>query len=149
MTPSIILATYSGILSSISPMFSRPNSYAGSYYYQTIQVTVYTTGTYTFTSTSSIDTYGCFYEVPFDPSYPSENLITYDDDSAGNGQFRISRSLQSFRTYVLVVTTWSNAATGSFLITAVGPALVGFTSITPSTSMSTTASTITIKPTSE
>jgi hypothetical protein len=140
MTPSIILAASSGILSSISPMFSRPNSYAGSYYYQTIQVTVYTTGTYTFTSSSSIDTYGCFYQARFDPSYPSENLIAYDDDSAGNGQFQVSGSLQSARTYVLVVTTSSAGVTGSFSIIAVGPASVGLTSITPSTSRPNTPS---------
>ena len=63
-------------------------------------MTVARTGTYTFISNSSIDTYGYFYNNPVDPSYPSQNLITSDDDGNDNGQFRISRPLQSGYTYV-------------------------------------------------
>ncbi len=99
-------------------------------------MTIYTTATYNFTSSSSMDTYGCFYNVPFDPSYPFQSLITSDDDSAGSQQFKISRSLQSGRTYVLIVTTYSDRVRGSFSITAVGPASVGLTSITPISSES-------------
>ncbi len=105
-------------------------------------MTVYTSGIYNFTSSSSIDTYGYLYNIPFNPSYPSQSLITSDDDSgSGNGQFKIRSSLQSGRTYVLVVTTYKNVDRGSFSIRAAGPASVGMTSITPSTTWQTTPST--------
>jgi hypothetical protein len=47
-------------------------------------VTALATGTYTFTSDSSVDTYGCLYNDSIDPSNPTENLIKCDDDAAGN-----------------------------------------------------------------
>jgi len=131
----VILATFSGILSLNSPMFFRPNGNPNYYYYyQAIQVTVYTTAMYNFTSNSTVDTYGCLYHVPFNPSYPSQSLITSDDDSGGSRQFKISHRLQSGHTYVLIVTTYNGRVRGSFSITAVGPASVGLTSITPSAS---------------
>jgi hypothetical protein len=77
-----------------------------------------------------MDTYGYLYNDPFNPSYPSQNMIASDDDSNGNLQFRITRSLQAGYTYVLVVTTSSATVTGSFWITADGPAPVGLSSIT-------------------
>ncbi len=81
-----------------------------------------------------MDTYGCFYDDSFDPSNPSRNLITCNDDSAGSTQFQINVTLQSGGTYVLAVTTYSAAGTGNFSIRAAGPASVALTSITPSTS---------------
>jgi hypothetical protein len=116
-------------------MFFRPRGDAGEYYYyQAIRVTTYTTGTYTFTSNSSLDTYGCFYSSSFDPSYPSRNLIMSDDEGAGDNQFQIRVNLEYGQTYVLVVTTYRNNVTGSFSIGAVGPASVGMNSYLTSTS---------------
>lgn len=132
-TSAVPYTTYSGRLSSSSPMFSRPRGNVGEYYYYlAIRVTVSTTGTYTFTSSSSLDTYGCFYSSSFDPSYPSQNLIMSDDDSAGGNQFQISSTLQYRQTYVLVVTTYSNKEMGSFSIGAVGPASANMNSYTAS-----------------
>jgi hypothetical protein len=136
-TSPVISLTYSGILSSNSPLFSRPNGNAGYYYYyQAIQVTIHTTATYNFTSSSSMDTYGCFYNVPFDPSYPFQSLITSDDDSGDSQQFQVRGSLQSGHTYILVVTTYGSSVTGSFSVRVTGPASVGLTSITPPKSRS-------------
>ncbi len=87
-----------------------------------------------------MDTYGYFYNVSFDPSYPFQNLIASNDDSAGNRQFWISLSLQSGHRYILVVTTSSVGATGSFTIKAAGPSSVMLTSITPSTNKPTSVS---------
>jgi hypothetical protein len=99
---------------------------------------VFTTGTYTFTSSSTIDTYGCFYNDPVNPSYPSQNLITSDDDGAGSGnQFRVNVTLVSGRTYALIVTTYSTTVTGSFSIRTSGPAWVTMTAFTPTTSRTT------------
>jgi hypothetical protein len=95
-------------------------------------VTVYTSGTYTLTSISSVDTYGYFYPSSFNPSYPSQNLIMSDDDGDGGNQFRMRVNLQYGQTYALVVTTTGNMVTGSFWIRAVGPGSVSMNSYLPS-----------------
>ena len=132
ITPS---STYSGVLSSASPRFTRINGDADkSYFYQAIQVTVSTYATYTFSSISSLDTFGSFYNYPFEPVTPSHNLITSDDDSGGNRQFRINATLQNERTYILVVTTYDANVTGSFSVIAAGPGSISLTTIMPPTS---------------
>jgi hypothetical protein len=85
-------------------------------------------------SSSLFDSYGCLYDGSFNPLYPSQNLITTDNDGGGNRQFQISRSLQSGRTYILVVTTYITGVTGSFIIRADGPASVYMMAFTPTTS---------------
>ena len=132
-------SSYSGALSSSSQGFSRPDGDDDDdddyYFLQAIQVSVTTSGTYVFMSESDIDTFGYFYDSPFDPSNPSSNLITDNDDGGDMiHQFRISANLQSGRTYVLVVTTHAPSITGSFEVSARGPASLGLTSIMASTS---------------
>ena len=115
-----------------SPEFSRPNGNTGSqYYYRAIQVTVSATDTYVWKSSSSMDTYGCLYNDDFDPSSPSHGLITCDDDSAGNLQFQINRTLQVGYTYILVVTTYREAVIGNFSIRGDGPALISMALLPP------------------
>jgi hypothetical protein len=80
-----------------------------------------------------MDIHGCFYNDSIDPSYPSQNLITSDGDGTSDRQFPINVDLQSGRTYVLVVTTYSDTVRENFSITAVGPASVDLTSIATST----------------
>lgn len=134
MTPLSVTSTYSGALSWSSATFSRPSGSASQYYYyEPIQMTISTNGTYIFTSNSSMNTYGYLYKNAFTSYSPSQNLITSDDDSNGDGQFKISLILESGSTYVLIVTTYYQNNIGSFLITAVGPALIDSTWITPST----------------
>lgn len=148
MTTSLnVNSTYSDTLSRNSPTFVRPNGDSGSYYfYQAILVFTFTAATYTLESTSSIDTYGCLYALSFDPLYPYDNLIACDDDSGGDQQFLINNYLQSRGIYILVVTTYGDAIVGSYLITAIGPASVYMSPITPSTYPTTSVPT-TIYPT--
>jgi hypothetical protein len=130
-----VTTTYSGALSG-GQVFNRPDGYPQEYYYfHAIQITVSTAGIYTFTSHSNMDTVGYLYDSSFDPSNPSANLIA-DDDNSGDGprQFRIEAYLQGGRTYIVVVTTHEERVTGTFSISAVGPASVSLMSITPSTS---------------
>ncbi len=108
-----------------------------------------TTGTYNFTSSGSFDSYGCLYDGSFNPHYPSQNLITTDDDGGGNRQFQIGRSLQSGRTYILIVTTYSTDITGSFTIRVGGPASAYMTLITPITPITLTTPTTSAMATSE
>ena len=96
-------------------------------------MTTYTSGAYTFKSSSSIDTYGCFYQGSFDPSRPSQNLVTCDDDSGGGTQFLFNATLYYGQTYILVVTTFNPRVIGAYSVIAMGPGTVYMTSITPST----------------
>ncbi len=89
-------------------------------------MTVNTTGTYTFTSLSSFDTYGYLYDSYFYPFDPSSNLITQNDDSGGNGQFKLSAFLEVGVPYNLVFTTFREGETGPFSILASGPNEVYF-----------------------
>ncbi len=95
---------------------------------------VFTAGLYSFTSNSSMDTYGYFYNNSFNPSYPSQDFIASNDDGSGGQQFEIKVYLGSGCTYVLVVTTFSVKVTGSFLVAVLGPASVGLNSFRPSVS---------------
>jgi len=90
------------------------------YYYEAIQVNVITSGSYSFSSNSSVDTYGYFYKDHFNPFNPSENLLSQDDDGCDNNQFKLVAYLQSNATYVLVVTTYFSNRTGKFSIIALG-----------------------------
>jgi len=120
--PSIIYSNYSNALTLNSETFSRYGVSSGSvHFYNAIEVQVETTGTYIFKSSSSFDTYGYLYQGNFYPSYPSLDLITSDDDSAGSRQFQLTGNLQSNIKYILVFTTFGERITGPFNIIASGP----------------------------
>ncbi|CAF1581071.1 unnamed protein product, partial [Adineta steineri] len=132
--------TITGRLSSSNPVFRRPGGSSGYFYYQAIQVTVSTSGLYSFISTDAMDSFGCLYSDFVDPSYPSQNLISTDDDGAGNQQFRINATLQYGRTYVLIVTTFNTNKMGVYMITVNGPSSVILSTFIPSTSRPMTSS---------
>ena len=136
-----IYSSYTGGLSSNSLLFSRPgDTIQRQFYSQPIQVYVHTAGTYTFTSNSTIDTRGYLYHIYFNQYNTTENLLTDNDDSGGQFQFRIQVYLQAGATYILVVTTHLISVTGSFSVSAAGPAPVNLVSFTPPTTSSTTSS---------
>ena len=121
------------LLSSSSPVFTHPYSRRGSYwYYQTIQVTVSTAGTYAFISSSSIDTNGLLYNSSFNPSTPTQNLISADDDSGGGLEFLITARLEPGRRYVLVVSTTLPSRMRIVYINALGQSPINLTRLTPS-----------------
>ena len=131
---SFVWSPYSGLLSASSAIFSRPGDISNYYYYQALRVEISITGRYSFTSVSSIDTYGYLYNALFDPSDSSQNFIASDDDNAGGFQFLLTEYLSSTSTYVLLVTTFSPRTTGSFSIRVSGPSSPNLTSFTPVTS---------------
>jgi len=118
-------SSYTSALISTSPIYRRPTGATeGYYYYQAIVVTVSGGGSYSFTSGSSLDTFGYFYSNSFDPYNPSVNLVTSDDNSGIETQFRMEAALLTGRTYILIVTTSQVSLTGLFRITARGPASI-------------------------
>lgn len=88
---------------------------------------VFASGLYSFTTASSIDTYGLLYDDTFDPSMPSGNLMEYDDDGGIGLQFKITTYLAASKTYTLIVTTHRSSAVGSFSGTAAGPTPLALT----------------------
>ena len=68
------------------------------------------TRTYTISSQGGLDTYGHLYNA-------SQNPITSDDDSNGNGNFRITYTLTEGITCYIVARIYSSSATGTFTIT--------------------------------
>ncbi|CAF1516313.1 unnamed protein product, partial [Adineta steineri] len=119
---------YGDSLSCSSSTFSRWSSTNdhGCYFYQANRIETSMNGFYTFFDNSSMDTIGYLYNNSFDPSRPYLNFIAPNHDGATNLQFRMSYTLQSAGSYILVVTTRRENVQGSFQITAVGPSSVYF-----------------------
>jgi hypothetical protein len=122
-TPSTY--NYSSALTTDSGNFSRGEN-SSNHYYEAIQLIVNTAGNYTFTSKSSIDTYGYIYQYYFDPLNPFINILSRDDDSGGDRNFKLIVFLLAGGTYILVVTTFSEYVTGLFSIVGSGPDKFGF-----------------------
>lgn len=122
---SIINSTYSSALTQLSNRFYRTGN-TNYFYYQAINITVRTTGNFTFRSDASFDAYGYLYITKFDSQKLSTNRLVEDDDSAGSQQFKLLYTLQSTMKYILVITTYSPAVKGSFRIIATGPSSVTF-----------------------
>lgn len=128
-------ASYSGVLTSSSSIYYRPNGESSRYYYYlAIKMTTSISGRYVFTSSSGIDTVGYLYLDSFDPSKPTLNLLNDDDDSGDIVQFRMQAYLNPGRTYILVVTTHRPHDVGRFSLQTTGPSTVTLSSYYPSTS---------------
>ena len=125
--------TVAGVLNSDSVVFIRPNGYGAGYYLQAYSFMVSTDGLYSFTTNSSIDTYGLLYDDTFNTSMSSANLMEYDDDSGIGYQFKITTLLESSKTYTLVVTTHGSFVNGSYSLIASGPVQLSLTMFVPST----------------
>ena len=90
------------------------------YHYETIEVNVEETGTYSFDSNSTVTTYGYIYKHSFDPFNSNENLLTQSNHSCGRFHFQFTTHLQFNITYVLVVTTFEPNVQGAFSVFVVG-----------------------------
>jgi hypothetical protein len=114
-----IQATYASVLTKNTQTYSRICGRTN-YYYETIQVNVQENSTYTFDSNSSIITYGYIYKNNFDPSHPTENLLTQSNYTCGEYHFQFSTELQVNTTYILVVTTFESNVQGVFSVFVYG-----------------------------
>ena len=112
---------YSSALTEYSSKYSRTSCEIPNHYYEAIQVNVATTGYYTLSSQSNIDTYGYLYRNSFSPSNPSMNLILENIHGCDNNQFKLASFLESDTNYILVVTTAYTNLTGAFSIIISGP----------------------------
>ena len=98
--------------------YRRPNR---AYRLRLFHVTVPQFGFYSLSSLSTVDTYACLYTDQFDPDHPQRNLLTYNDQSGGDDQFRMSLVLQADQIYYLVATTFRPWRVGNFSVQVTGP----------------------------
>jgi hypothetical protein len=118
-TSSVVHSIYSSEATANSQTHSRNCQMLT--YGEVIQVNVVDSGCYIFGSNSRVNTFGSIYKNNFDPSNPSKNLFSYDQDgSGGGGQFRFASYLQANTKYKLVVTTSSANVTEKFSIVVSG-----------------------------
>lgn len=123
-----INSTISDTLENSTQAYIRYGRISGNYYYKMYQVTTTTAGYFAFSSNSGLNAYGYMYLNSFYEPATLLNLIVYDDDTGGNGQFRFTTFLIPDVRYILIFTTYSPDVKGSFSITANGPAPVTFIS---------------------
>lgn len=124
VAPSMGTSTLSSALTNNSQQYCRTILCSEVlYYYEAIEVNVLTSGNYIIQSNSTMDTLGFIFEKSkFDPRYPIQNLLLYDDDSGGSSQFLFEISLQSTTKYIIVITTYFAGVVGPFSIITTGPA---------------------------
>jgi hypothetical protein len=106
---------YSSELTIDSPKYCRDYKLPN-YYYQTLQINIMTTDSYTLWSESEIDTYGYIYKDDFDPLQPFGNLLFQHSGKCNQGQLKFIVNLQANTDYILLVTTYYPNITGNFTI---------------------------------
>jgi hypothetical protein len=137
VTPPLYQTVYSSEWTAHSQVYCRDRcstpdydyGFDDDYYYETILINVSKADDFTIISQSNINTYGYLYKNSFDLSDTSLNLITEDDNSGNNEQFKLTGFLQPSTMYVLVVTTFSPHVMGKFSIIASGTSLITLTSL--------------------
>jgi len=92
----------------------------GNYHYETIEISVLQSGSYTFDSNSTVLLYGYIYKNSFNPSYPNENLIT-ESNFTNDNRFNLGDYLEINTLYILVVTTFDPKVRGPFTLFVTGP----------------------------
>ncbi|UJR18100.1 hypothetical protein I4U23_005000 [Adineta vaga] len=137
-------SNYSSALTVDSPFYVRSYGSTIRFCYQAIEISVSTTGIYTISSNSTIDTYGVLYNNTFNPADPDRNQLSSDDQTGGNDQFLLANILQAMTTYILVVTTYYDGVTGDFSLVGEGPDSISFSPINSSRTQSRYSSALTV-----
>ena len=121
--------TISSSLRSNSSVYNRMGTNNQCHYYEAYEIWVPIDGYYILTSKSSIDTYGYLYQTSFNPYNPYSNLIAYNDDAGGSRQFQLTEYLVTYRTYILVLTTYLPMITGHYQLIVEGANRVQITEL--------------------
>ena len=67
--------------------------------------------------------------MSFNPYNPYSNLIAYNDDAGGSRQFQLTEYLVTYRTYILVLTTYLPMITGHYQLIVEGANRVQITEL--------------------
>ena len=131
VSSSSTTATYASSLTSSSPYVCyRGFCSAASYFIEPVLISVPVTGTYQLYTQSSMDTFGFLYQSVFDIRFFFVNLMGYDDDSNGNGQFKLQTTLQANTPYIILVSTYDPNVTGAFTLVGSGAGRLTLTRLT-------------------
>lgn len=96
-------------------------------YYETLEMKITESGTYTIRSSSNINLYGLIYNQTFFPYDSMFNLLAENDDEGRYEQFLFHMNFYANVSYKLVVTTRYPQIMGNFSILAFGPGKIIFT----------------------
>ncbi|CAF3960136.1 unnamed protein product, partial [Adineta steineri] len=118
-TSSVPQNIYSSSLTNSNQIYYRDCD-KQNFYYESIQVKVIESGSYSFRGSGDIDPYGFIYKNKFNPLDPSENLLDQDYDGGADIQFKLNIHLNSDMAYILVVTTYESKETGEFSVVMLG-----------------------------
>ena len=125
--PLVIRSAYSSALSvNNSQVYGRDKCIWENYYYEAIQINIIKSGSYAFSSRSSMYLYGYLYRDYFNPFNISENLLFENDGGCNSYQFKLFAYLHSNTTYILIATTLEPNLEGPLDIFALGPDIVTF-----------------------
>mgnify|MGYP006973174704 FL=1 len=125
--PLVIRSAYSSALSvNNSQVYGRDKCIWENYYYEAIQINIIKSGSYTFSSNSSMIPYGYLYRDYFNQFNISENLLFENCGGCHHRDFKLLAYLHSNTTYILIVTTFESNVAGSVEIFASGPTIVTF-----------------------
>jgi len=96
--------------------------------YTITQLTVGTSGSYTFQSLSAnsntYDNYTFLYQNSFNPASPLTNVLIGNDDNLSIGMSGITRNLLTGTTYFFINTGFENFDFGAFTSTISGPGII-------------------------
>lgn len=99
-----VQATYTSELTKDTQVYPRVCA-NGNYHYETLQIKVEYSSSYSFDSRSNIGLYGLIYENDFDPVNLTRNLIA-ESNTACLNRFGLAAYLHSNAIYILLVTTF-------------------------------------------
>jgi hypothetical protein len=142
VAPPVVGNKVSGTLTNASPTYNRGNgsnttTYTASgtnVYYQTFTFVSPINGNVTFETINPnlinstfgpTDTYLTLYQTSFNAGTPATNFLRGDDDNGADFASLLTHPLVQGATYVLVVTTFNNGATGTFSLQASEPGFTG------------------------
>jgi len=122
------------------PTFNRPledlsglSSIGTATAYDVQSFTVSTSGTYSFAGNSTFDSFFFLYGGAFDASSPLSNGLVGNDDAAGFNISGVSFDLVAGEQYFAVTTSYENADSGAYALSAAGPGnIIGLSSSTAS-----------------
>ena len=99
-------------------VFTPPDSLNQTAYYELVQLTILTNGSYTFLSISSINTNDYLYDEYFNASNPTANVKGHFSNQSPLSVVLIHGN------YSLVVSSYETNTTGNFTISISGPTTV-------------------------
>lgn len=125
---SIVQSKYFLNLSNSSSIYS-PECAIYVAHYEAVKISVKTTGIYTIVSSKVLVTRAAIYIDNFDPFRPLENRLMTVYQNCEDNRFRLIITLESDRTYILIVSTFFLTSLSALTVSVSGPNNIALNSI--------------------